>query len=99
MSPAFVQSPARSFASFVADGGRDPRRDPQSGDEVGRKLPTMHRVLVVEDVKRGRVRGRAVASDLTTRGSWRGHEEAFEVEIAAWRAANEHVSVFVVAAS
>lgn len=91
-APAFVQSPAKSFRTFLAEGGRDPRVDPQPGDVVGIRTVGRVREMHVEQVAYGRVRGTTLARD---GGCER--EGVFEVTIEAWRSGNAAVSVFVVA--
>ncbi len=99
--PLFVQSPALSFRSFLAAGGRDPRQDPSPGDEVGAKLPRSHRILAVDRVGRVgdvvRIAGRAIERDLGIHG-WRTRIGPFEVSLGHWRSGNAGRSVFTVAA-
>jgi|SRR3989344_9684270 len=55
MKYAFQQSPAKSFRTFLEEGGRDPRKDPRPGDVVGVKTPEVHAVCTVEAIEGGRV--------------------------------------------
>lgn len=99
MKPAFQQSPAKSFRTFIAEGGRDPHADPREGDVVGYHSPRVDHEWTV-----GVVNGELIpvsklvcSKDRDGRGRC-GRVSLHVVTLEQWRRALADAQVFIVAA-